>query len=307
MEENKEITQETIEENSSNKIEVVGIKFREVGKIYYFDPNQMTFKAGDSVIVETQRGLEFATVSAANSFVSESSIVPPLRPVVRFATEEDIKHYKENRKKEIEVFNICLDKIAKHNLEMKLIDTEYSFDNSKLLFYFTAEGRIDFRELVKDLANTFKTRIELRQIGIRDEAKMMGGLGICGRPFCCHSFLPNFVQVSIKMAKAQNLSLNGTKISGACGRLMCCLRYEYDFYFEELKRLPSVDSIVSTPDGEGVVTEVQPILGMLKVKLNPLTDNNIKVYSSDVITLIKPAKGKNPIEADDESDTPEEE
>ncbi|MBR7161017.1 MAG: stage 0 sporulation family protein, partial [Clostridia bacterium] len=210
--------------------EIVGVRFKKSGKIYYFDPQGLQPENGTNVIVETARGLEFGTVVIPNRFVGEDKVVLPLRPVIRIATPADVLIYEENKRKEKEAEKICLEKIAEHNLEMKLVDVEYTFDNNKLLFYFTAEGRVDFRELVKSLASIFRTRIELRQIGIRDETKLIGGLGVCGRPFCCKKFLDDFVQVSIKMAKEQNLSLNSQKISGACGRLMCCLRYEHELY-----------------------------------------------------------------------------
>ncbi len=265
--------------------EIIGVRFKKSGKIYYFDPNGMSFNAGAHAIVETARGLEYGNVVIGNRMVKTSEIVNPLRCVIRTATPEDEIHHKENVLKEIEAFNICIEKISEHKLGMKLIDVEYTFDNNKLLFYFTADGRIDFRELVKDLASVFRTRIELRQIGIRDEAKIMGGLGVCGRPFCCHCFLSDFVQVSIKMAKEQNLSLNSAKISGACGRLMCCLRYEYDVYNEELKKTPRVDSIVETPDGDGVVIEAVPLAGLVKVRLQKTPDQPCKIYHRDIVMV----------------------
>ena len=238
----------------SETVEVIGIRFKDGGKTYYFDPNGCKGTLQDFAVVETSRGVEFGKVCQANKHVSTKEIVPPLRPVIRIATEKDIKTNEENKKKEGDALKVCQQKVASHGLEMKLIEAEYAFDGAKLTFYFTADGRIDFRELVKDLASTFKTRIELRQIGIRDEAKFMGGLGVCGRPFCCSTFLPDFCQVSIKMAKEQNLSLNSSKISGACGRLMCCLKFEHDTYAQEIKKTPPVESTVKTPDGTGVVT-----------------------------------------------------
>ena len=268
-----------------DEVEVVGIRFRQTGKIYYFDPNGFKVDMGENVIVETARGLEYGQTVAPNKMVPNTEIVPPLRKVIRKATRADDIRHEENGKKEKEAFEICLQKIEKHNLEMKLIEVEYTFDNNKLLFYFSAEGRVDFRELVKDLASVFKTRIELRQIGIRDEAKMMGGLGVCGRPFCCKTFLNDFAQVSIKMAKEQNLSLNSAKISGTCGRLMCCLRYESEVYEEELRRTPKIDSIVDTPDGDGVVAEVSPLSGIVKVRLNANPDQPLKAYSRDVVKV----------------------
>lgn len=271
--------------------EVIGVRFKQNGKVYYFDPSGMSFKRDDHVIVDTARGIEFGFVSMANRNVPSREVVLPLRKVVRAATPEDEQRYESNLEKETEAYNLCLSKIEEHRLDMKLIDVEYTFANSKLLFYFTAEGRVDFRELVKDLASVFKTRIELRQIGIRDEAKLMGGLGVCGRPFCCASFLPDFVQVSIKMAKEQNLSLNSAKISGACGRLMCCLRYEYDTYSEEIAKTPKVNSIVDTPDGEGIVVETSPLAGLCKVSLakNP---SSIQLYHRDDLKVKGSAKEK---------------
>lgn len=272
-------------DNAPVQVEIIGIRFKKSGKIYYFSPGALTFADGDAAIVETARGIEYGSVAMGNRMVDEKETVQPLRTVVRAATAEDEEHYRENGVKEVEAYNICVEKIAEHRLAMKLIDVEYTFDNNKLLFYFTADGRIDFRELVKDLASVFRTRIELRQIGIRDEAKMMGGLGVCGRPFCCHSFLGDFVQVSIKMAKEQNLSLNSAKISGACGRLMCCLRYEYDVYDEEIKKTPPVDAIVETPDGDGVVIETQPLMGAVKVRLQKQQDQPPKVYQRDTVKV----------------------
>ena len=270
-------------------VDVVGIRFRGAGKVYYFAPGEITLKSGEHAVVETARGLEYGYVVVGNTQVDESEIVPPLRQVVRVATEQDRAKHEENTKKEEEAFSVCMKKIADHKLEMKLVDVEYTFDNSKLLFYFTSDGRVDFRELVKDLAGVFRTRIELRQIGIRDEAKIMGGLGVCGRPFCCHTFLSDFVQVSIKMAKEQSLSLNSTKISGTCGRLMCCLRYEHEAYQEEIKLMPPVDSTVKTEDGVGVVTEINPIAGLVKVKIND-KDAPPKFYDKKTVKVINPAK-----------------
>lgn len=268
------------------KVEIIGIRFKAGGKTYYFDPNGLTAKRGAHAIVETARGQEFGEVALPNSMVPETDIVPPLRPVVRIATEADAKHHAENKAKEDEAFKICNEKIIAHKLDMKLIDAQYTFDNSKLLFYFTSSGRVDFRELVKDLAAVFKTRIELRQIGIRDEAKLIGGLGMCGRPICCSVFLADFGQVSIKMAKEQNLSLNSAKISGVCGRLMCCLRYEYDTYVKEIKNSPPVDSKVKTPDGIGVVTEINPLAQKVKVRLDEKPDVQPKAYARDSVAII---------------------
>ena len=251
--------------NNEGFTEVIGIRFKDGGKVYYFDPNENVAKSTDYAIVETARGVEFGKVCQPNKAVSNNEIVAPLRPVLRIATERDIKTHEENKRKETEALRICQQKILDHELEMKLVEAEYTFDGAKLTFYFTADGRIDFRDLVKDLASTFKTRIELRQIGIRDEAKLMGGLGVCGRAYCCNTFLPDFCQVSIKMAKDQNLSLNSAKISGACGRLMCCLKFEHDIYVQEIKKTPPVDSKVKTPDGIGTVTEISPLAAKVKV------------------------------------------
>jgi cell fate regulator YaaT (PSP1 superfamily) len=277
--------------------EVIGIRFKESGKVYYFEPRGNVAKDGDYAVVETARGMEFGKVCQPNKLVSNDEIVAPLRPVIRVATEKDIKQNEENKRKEDEALKICQQKVASHQLEMKLVEAEYTFDGAKLTFYFTADGRIDFRELVKDLAATFKTRIELRQIGIRDEAKFMGGLGICGRPFCCSTFLPDFCQVSIKMAKEQNLSLNSSKISGACGRLMCCLRFEHDTYVQEIKKTPPVDSTVKTPEGSGTVVEINPLSGFIKVSVNDV----IRVFHRDDVKLLSmPKSSKNT--KDDEAD-----
>ena len=265
--------------------EIVGVRFKAGGKIYYFDPNGEKFKKDDPVIVETARGLEFGTCDLPNRTVTEREVVLPLRPVVRRATAEDIARHEANVLREKEAMVVCAAKIVDHKLQMKLIDVEYTFDNSKLLFYFTADGRVDFRELVKDLASVFRTRIELRQIGIRDETKLLGGIGICGRPFCCKTFLSDFVQVSIKMAKEQNLSLNSVKISGACGRLMCCLRYEYDTYQEEIRKTPKCDQIVATPDGDGTVVEVQPLAGLIRVRFSE-PDKPMKMFHRDEVKVI---------------------
>ena len=278
-------------------VEIVGVRFKAGGKIYYFAPMSVKASKGDHVIVETARGLEFGTVQTPNTVVKIKDVGLPLKNVIRLATPEDIKHHEENSAKINEALRICNERIAVHNLDMKLVDVEYTFDNTKLLFYFTSEGRVDFRELVKDLAGIFKTRIELRQIGIREETKLLGGIGICGRPFCCKSFLNDFVQVSIKMAKEQGLSLNSAKISGACGRLMCCLRYEYDTYEDEIRKTPKVDTHVVTPDGAGVVCETQPLAGLCKVRLTSDDETVIKVYHRDDLkpagTSEKKVHGKN--------------
>lgn len=257
-----------VEKDENGKTEIVGIRFKKNGKTYYFAPNGFTLQDDDRVIVDTARGQEYGYTAVTNREIKNSEICEPLRSVIRLATSEDTKIHEENVKKEIEAFNACIILIDKHKLGMKLIDAELSFDRSKLLFYFSAEGRVDFRELVKDLAGTFHTRIEMRQIGIRDEAKILGGLGICGRPYCCNTFLSDFGQVSVKMAKEQNLSLNSAKISGSCGRLMCCLRYEYDTYLQEKALTPKVDSRVVTPNGPGVVIAANPLAGIVKVRLD---------------------------------------
>ncbi len=271
--------------------EVIGVRFKEVGKIYYFDPTNLKFAQGDQVIVETARGIECGTVALANKEVNDEGIVHPLKPVIRQATEDDIKHMEENKKKEAEALKICEEKIRSNKLEMKLVDAEYTFDNSKILFYFTADGRVDFRQLVKDLANVFRTRIELRQIGVRDEAKMLGGLGVCGKPFCCNTFLGEFQPVSIKMAKEQGLSLSPVKISGTCGRLMCCLKYEQDAYTDLIKRTPKVGSVVNTPEGRGTVVETGLITGMLKVKMaNTPEEAAPHIFSVKQVSLLSDKK-----------------
>ncbi len=247
-------------------IKVIGVRFRPAGKIYFFSPGKMNIKSGEKVIVETARGVEFGSVVLGEKEVDEEKLTQPLKSVIRIATEEDKKKEEKNREKEKEAFRICLEKIRKHGLEMKLIDAEYTFDNNKVLFYFTADGRVDFRELVKDLASVFRTRIELRQIGVRDETKIRGGIGICGRPLCCHTYLSEFAPVSIKMAKEQNLSLNPTKISGVCGRLMCCLTNEEETYEELNSHLPSVGDYVTTPEGlKGDVQSVNVLRQLVKV------------------------------------------
>ena len=271
-------------------VEIVGVRFKKVYKIYYFSPQGQTFKCGDHVIVETARGIEFGTVAIANKQVSEESITPPLKPVIRKATPEDEKSYAKNAEKSKEAYKIALDKISKHGLNMKLVDVEYTFDCGKALFYFTADGRVDFRELVKDLATVFHTRIELRQIGVRDEAKMLGGFGACGRNLCCHSFLDEFIPVSIKMAKEQSLSLNPTKISGACGRLMCCLKYEQDTYEEMNVGMPGVGSLVSTPDGNGSVIGCETLKRSVSVRLSD--SPSIKSYPLDTIKVLKRVSNK---------------
>ncbi|MBC2581247.1 stage 0 sporulation family protein [Clostridium sp. DJ247] len=248
-------------------VTVVGVRFKKAGKIYYFSPGELKVNKDDSVIVETARGVEFGHCVIAPKQIDESEIVSQLKSVIRIATDEDINKHRENKDKEKEAFEICLEKIKHHSLKMKLIDVEYTFDNNKVIFYFTADGRVDFRELVKDLAAIFRTRIELRQIGVRDESKMIGGLGPCGRTLCCSTFLGDFAPVSIKMAKEQNLSLNPTKISGICGRLMCCLNYEQETYEQIRKKLPKVQSIVKTPYGKGEVVSNSVVKESVKVKI----------------------------------------
>ena len=274
-------------------VKVVGVRFKEAGKVYYFDPGDLEIELYSNVIVETARGIEFGQVVVANREVPEEEIVAPLKKVIRIATEEDKQHAARNDEKEKEAFEICLQKIRAHNLDMKLIDVEYTFDNNKILFYFTADGRVDFRELVKDLASVFKTRIELRQIGVRDESKMMGGLGICGRVLCCKSFLGEFQPVSIKMAKEQGLSLNPAKISGACGRLMCCLKYEQEAYEDLLTRVPKVGAIVDTPEGQGTVEEVSLLKEEVKVKLDKVNETELKIYKASEVKVIKEASATN--------------
>ena len=271
---------------------VIGVRFRTAGKVYFFDPLQFEIKRGDHVIVETARGIEFGTVVAGVHEVEDDKVIQPLKPVMRLAGERDIEQEAANKEKEKEAFKICKEKILKHGLEMKLIDAEYTFDNNKVLFYFTADGRIDFRELVKDLASVFKTRIELRQIGVRDETKIRGGIGICGRPLCCHSYLSDFVPVSIKMAKEQNLSLNPTKISGVCGRLMCCLKNEEDTYEELNRKLPSVGDYVQTADGlHGEVQSVNVLRQLVKVLVEVGDEKELKEYAADTLQF-KRRRGK---------------
>ncbi len=268
------------------KIVIAGIRFRPGGKTYYFAPGELNCHVGDHAIVETARGLEFGEVYIENRMVDEDRVVAPLRPVIRIATHEDIAQNQANKAKEDEAFRIGKEEIAKSGLGMKLLSAQYTFDGAKLLFYFTSDGRVDFRELVKTLAGIFRTRIELRQVGIRDEARMLGGLGNCGRPLCCSSFLADFVQVSMKMAKEQNLSLNSQKISGCCGRLMCCLRYEHETYEEALRELPSQGSFVITPDGPGMVTDVLPLEGAVKVSVKSEENNTApKKYLKQELTL----------------------
>lgn len=268
-------------------IKVVGVRFKKAGKIYYFDPMDLNINKNDYVVVETARGVEFGECVIGIKEIKESEIVAPLKSVLRVATEEDVQKHFNNKSKEKDAFDICLNKILEHGLTMKLIDVEYTFDNNKVIFYFTADGRVDFRELVKDLATIFKTRIELRQIGVRDEAKMLGGLGPCGRSMCCSTFLGDFASVSIKMAKEQNLSLNPTKISGICGRLMCCLNYEQSTYEDIRKRLPKVGSIVKTEEGNGEVISNNTVKESVKVKMKKGEEEVIQDFKIEKVTLIK--------------------
>ena len=283
-------------EEEAKTVEVVGIRFRNGSKVYYFAPNGISFAKGEHAIVETVRGVEYGDVAAGNKMVGESEVVFPLKPVLRKATKEDDERNAENRRLEESARPIWQEKVKKNGLEMQLVDVEYTHDNAKLSFYFTADGRVDFRELVKDLAGVFRTRIELRQIGVRDEAKLFGGLGSCGRPFCCNTFLFDFAQVSIKMAKEQNLSLSSTKISGACGRLMCCLRFEQDTYEREYATFPKVDTIVDTPKGRGVIVESSFLTGKIKVKMN--NDQSLKIFGKSELKPLGMIKVKEDVSED---------
>lgn len=279
---------------------VIGVRFRNVGKIYYFSPKDLEIKSGDHVIVETARGVEYGSVVLPPRDVEDEKVVQPLKEVIRIAGPQDDKKEESNRKKEKEAYQICLKKIKEHGLEMKLIDVEYTFDNNKVLFYFTADGRIDFRELVKDLAAIFKTRIELRQIGVRDETKILGGIGICGRALCCHTYLSEFAPVSIKMAKEQNLSLNPTKISGVCGRLMCCLKNEEETYEELNRKLPVVGDRVNTPEGfRGEVQSVNVLRQLVKVIVDVDDEKEIREYAVEDLKF-KPRQKKEKIKLSDE-------
>lgn len=271
--------------------EIIGVRFKSAGKVYYFSPGGMKLDEGSLVIVETARGVECGEVVMTNRMVEDGKITAPLKAIIRQANQQDLKILEQNKAKEENAFRICQEKIAAHKLDMKLVDVECTFDNNKLLFYFTAETRVDFRELVKDLAAVFRTRIELRQIGVRDEAKILGGLGICGRPFCCKGFLGEFQPVSIKMAKEQGLSLNPTKISGTCGRLMCCLKYEQDFYEEQMKVTPKVGAYVKTPDFKGYVEEVNLLTGKLRVKPEKSDDPSV-VFDKEDVKVIKDGRVK---------------
>lgn len=274
-------------------VEIISVRFKSGGKQYYFNPNGLRFAPGDGVIVETSRGTEYAQCTQGNTLVDETQLLAPLRPVVRVATPEDRETVEKNREREERAFQVCQEKIAQHGLDMKLVRAEYSFDGNKVLFFFTSEGRVDFRALVKDLASTIHARIELRQIGVRDEAKMLGGLGICGRPFCCSQFLDEFQPVSIKMAKTQNLSLNPTKISGTCGRLMCCLKYEQEAYEDLVKHAPKQESFVETPDGAGTVSSVNLLRQTVQVRLDSAPETP-KCYHNCEICVIRNGKGKRP-------------
>ncbi len=280
--------------------EVVGVSFREAGKTYYFSPDGKTYRLGDKVIADTSRGMEFGTVTASNKEVGEHEIVPPLRKILRLAVKDDFARWEKNKKIEEEATRIFPEKAENRKLEMKLVDVECAFDNSKLIFYFTAENRVDFRELVKELASHFRTRIELRQIGIRDEAKMLGGIGSCGRPFCCSTFLADFGQVSIKMAKEQNFSLNSAKISGCCGRLMCCLRFEHEAYEEAAKIMPRIGQPVMTDNGTGVVVETRPLEGTVKVRLDNKQEAPKSYDAVDITPIKRPNKHENTKENDEE-------
>ncbi len=274
-------------------VEVIGVKFKKTGKIYYFDPDGIQYKSGDQVMVETSRGVEISQVQMENRQVEENQIVQPLRKVLRRATREDLDTIERNCARAREAFEICEKKIAAHGLEMKLIDAEYAFDGTKLLFYFTADGRVDFRDLVKDLASVFRMRIELRQIGVRDEAKLYGGIGVCGRPLCCAQFLGDFHPVSIKMAKEQGLSLNPTKMSGNCSRLMCCLKYEQEAYEDLIKHTPKVDSVVETPAGIGTISEIYLLKQRCKVRFDRPGEMP-KVFSLSECRVIKPSNRESP-------------
>ena len=273
--------------------EIISVRFKSGGKEYYFDPKGTQVRAGQGVIIETSRGIEYGECTKGNTMVEDESVVAPLRPLVRIATEKDLDTVARNREKEKKAFHICQEKIAAHGLDMKLVEVEYNFEGNKILFFFTSEGRVDFRALVKDLAGIFHTRIELRQIGVRDEAKMLGGLGICGRPFCCASFLDDFQPVSIKMAKTQSLSLNPTKISGTCGRLMCCLKYEQDAYEDAVKRMPKNESFVETPEGVGTVSQVNLLRETVKVRLDDAPESP-RCFHNCEICVVRNGKGKRP-------------
>lgn len=280
------------EEPKEEMTEIVGVRFKAAGKIYYFAPNGFVVNDGDNVIVETVRGVEFGFVAIANKMIPTRELFSPLKPIQRIATAEDKKHHEDNKIAEEKAKTVWLEKVKANGLQMQLIDVEYTFDNAKLIFYFTADGRVDFRDLVKDLASVFHTRIELRQIGVRDEAKLIGGIGVCGRPICCKSFLNDFVQVSIKMAKEQNLSLSSSKISGTCGRLMCCLRYEHDTYEREYANFPKVDSIIETPQGKCIVVESNFLNGKIKATVMGDKTGAVKVFTNKEVKVVGYLKKK---------------
>ena len=286
-------------------VNIIGVRFKKPGKIYFFDSNGETVEKGKFVIVETSMGKEYGEVAIANRSIPESSVVAPLKKIIRIATEKDRKQNEENKLKQKEAFNICLEKIKEHKLDMELVDVEYKFDRSKLLFFFIAEGRIDFRDLVKDLAAIFKTRIELRQIGVRDQIKRLGGNGVCGRELCCCSFLGNFETVSIKMAKEQNVSLNPSKISGSCGRLMCCLKYEQEVYEEKIAKLPKIGAIVKTEDGQGEVCGVETLKERIKVKFKDGEESFFKRYDAKDVKVIKNIGKRVETEPENEEDLKE--
>ena len=300
IKETTEISKETVEETTEiiteepkeEMTEIVGVRFKEAGKIYYFSPNGFVVSEGDNVIVETVRGVEFGFIAIANKMIPVRELFSPLKPLQRIATDEDKKHHDDNKIAEEKAKAVWNEKVRANGLEMQLIDVEYTFDNAKLIFYFTADGRVDFRDLVKDLASVFHTRIELRQIGVRDEAKLIGGIGVCGRPICCKTFLGDFVQVSIKMAKEQNLSLSSSKISGTCGRLMCCLRYEHDTYEREYATFPKVDSIIETPAGKCVVVESNFLTGKIKATLMGDKTGAVKVFTKKDVKVVGYLKKK---------------
>ncbi len=290
-------------------VNVIGVRFENAGKLYFFDPGELWPTPGDYVLVETSRGIEFGEVVTGIKEIDDSTLQSPLKPVVRIASAEDLQHFKDNKAAEKEAYQVCQRKISEHKLDMKLVSVEYTFDNSKILFYFTANGRVDFRSLVKDLAGVFKTRIELRQIGVRDEAKMLGGLGVCGRPICCGTFLGDFQPVSIKMAKEQNLSLNPTKISGVCGRLMCCLKYEQDQYEQIRKKMPKVGKEVITPDGPGVVWDLNVIKETVRVRIQKGDSSELKDFPMDEVQRpgAANARKEEPVEAPEAEKAPVEE
>lgn len=284
---------------------IVGVKFKKPGKMYYFDPQNYELELGSKVIAETAMGDEFGEVVLANKEIKEENLSSPLKKIIRIATDKDAKSYEEYKKKEPDALKKCQEKIEKHGLDMKLVDAEYKFDGSKLIFYFTADGRIDFRELVKDLASIFKTRIELRQIGVRDEIRRMGGIGACGRQLCCCSFLGNFETVSIKMAKEQNISLNPSKISGCCGRLMCCLKYEQCVYEDKLRKIPKIGAIVKTPEGNGEVCGIETLKETVKVKLNDGEETYYKKFNSNDVKIIKDAEDEDRLNVENQEDLKE--